>query len=43
LLSNDVFQEFLGLDAGEEEDSRQRNAEGSLQGSGISRMAASGG
>ncbi|MDR3772665.1 MAG: radical SAM family heme chaperone HemW [Terracidiphilus sp.] len=43
LLSNDVFQEFLGLDAGEVEDSLQTNAEGSLRGSGVSRMAATGG
>ncbi len=42
LLSNDVFQEFLGLDAGEAEAGPVMSAEGSLQGSGISRMAASG-
>jgi coproporphyrinogen III oxidase-like Fe-S oxidoreductase len=31
LLSNDVFQEFLGLDANEAENARQTNAESLLQ------------
>ncbi len=32
LLSNDVFQEFLGVEAGDEDDSRQRSAESLLKG-----------
>jgi oxygen-independent coproporphyrinogen-3 oxidase len=41
LLSNEVFQEFLGLDAGQGEADRARSFDGSWQDSAVSRLAAS--